>query len=82
MYTNRRDAEVFFNIQVIQGVKPDEQLIKVVHDEMKELLGIVFRCPDKAPLHLRGLLLVPPWHIQPAMEPICEVEAVTASTVG
>lgn len=26
-------------MQVIQGVKPDEQLVKVVHDEMKELLG-------------------------------------------
>ena len=37
--TNRRDTDLFFNIQVIQGVKPDEQLVKVVHDEMKELLG-------------------------------------------
>lgn len=26
-------------VQVIQGVKPDEQLVKVVFDEMKELLG-------------------------------------------
>src|SRR5580692_3672022 len=45
----KRVKEKSLGDQVIKSVTPDQQFIKVVHDELVELMG-----SEEAPLHLSG----------------------------